>query len=189
ALLPRARFRRGRARGPEPLGPWRRGVIRVEAEVQDVALRDAHVLEELPGSVRCAARLLPAQGARELEQRLHERRVRAAALQHGDERPALLGAVTAMTGVGAGHGRRESSLAGGGRSGVICRIGGLCGARGFQNKRGGAEGDAEDAGKETGPPDRQLSGTRSPGGRTLLRVLRVFPPRPPRFFWKAFATR
>jgi hypothetical protein len=100
ALVPGGRrLRLGIAR-PVVVGPVRLDVVRVAAEVEDVALHDADVLHELPCRVGEPVDAAAAQRGREIGHRVVERRVRLAP----GERLRDLRAPARV--VGSGHDRR-----------------------------------------------------------------------------------
>src|SRR5438105_10094156 len=80
ALVPCPSCRRG-WRGPVVLRPFEGNVLGVPDVLEDVPLADPHVLDLLPGSVREAARLLPAQGLGQVREGLLEPDVRVPASQ------------------------------------------------------------------------------------------------------------
>src|SRR5690348_6924080 len=79
ALGPRAIVRRCSGFWPISGGPLRRYMLCIAAELQNVPLREAHVLKDLPWRVlRAFGPLSPQRGRDSLDRRL-ERRVRLAA--------------------------------------------------------------------------------------------------------------
>src|SRR5581483_10865409 len=81
AVVPGCRVSRRRALGPIAFGPGRRLMLRIAAEFQNVPLRDAHVLQQLPRAVRRAGWYCPAQPRRKIRHHRVEIGMRVASTQ------------------------------------------------------------------------------------------------------------
>lgn len=79
--------------GPVASGPVGRLVLRVPREFENVPLRNAQVLDQLPRRVLGAARLFAAQLRREILHRVIEGGVGVPALEQKDDLPAQIGVV------------------------------------------------------------------------------------------------
>src|SRR4029077_8382597 len=84
-FLPFRFARRPRRLWPVAFGKSRRHMFRVAAELQDVPLRDARMLEQLPAGVRQTRRKRSAFVRWKLFQRIHKVHMRGAALQQIDQ--------------------------------------------------------------------------------------------------------
>src|SRR5207245_4324783 len=74
--------------GPISLGPCGRNVLRVPAELEDIPLREAHVLQQLPRRMRCSGRLCTGFLTRQFSERGLKAGVCAFAFEEVQQMPA-----------------------------------------------------------------------------------------------------
>ncbi len=88
AAVPRGGARRGGGFRPVAAGKIRRDVFRVAAELKDVPLRDARVLEQFPGGMRRTLRADAAQACREIRERFRPVEMRVMPAEEFRQLPA-----------------------------------------------------------------------------------------------------